>query len=512
MLSLADIFSSSKFADESFDRPRWSAGSFFTTLRKIKATNAGVSRWSVPDLTATSTSAACGGLTLSEIMWHDAKTGSVEPLVVLEQLVPSGHDLPIAIDDYEISADRSKILIFTESQKVWRVNTRGSYWLLDLASGCAEESRLVQLGHGLSNRKGLMFATFSPDGRKVAYVFEHNIYVEDLETHALIPLTSDGNDNIINGTFDWVYEEEFHMYCGFRWAPDSSSIVYWRLDQSDVPIVNLINNTDGTYPKITPIRYPRAGDTNASVRIGVVPASGGHTLWINVPGDPRNDYIADISFHRNTGKIVMQQLNRLQNTLRVLLANPADGAVTCVFEDRDDAWIDISHELQWLPDGNAFFFLTDRNNWRQILLVTLDTVGGASSIEYLTPEGTDVVSLAGYDTEDKFAYYIASPADPLRRYLYRVKVNGSNNVRVTPEEDALTGTNSYTLSKDGKFAVHCFSSQSQPPVYSIVSLPNHSICISLASNDRLSRAFKELSCAPIEFIKVFKISKFYGSS
>jgi dipeptidyl-peptidase-4 len=267
------------------------------------------------------------------------------------------------------------------------------------------------------------------------------------------------------------------------------------------------------YPKIVPIHYPKAGDKNASVRIGVVSVAGavaagaagagaaGATLWLRVPGDPRDDYVADMDFHQS-GKVVMQQLNRLQNTVRVLIADPATGAVACAFEDRDDAWIDIQHELRWLCKGSKFCILSDRNGWRQIGLVSMDVGAGTSQVDMLTPLGTDVVELVGIDEAAGCAYYTASPADPLRRYLYRVGFDGTGNERVTPEGVGTTGTNSYTLSRDGCFAVHCYSSQMRPPVYSIVSLPGHAVCMALASNGRLLDVFKEVQCPPIEFFQV----------
>lgn len=159
------------------------------------------------------------------------------------------------------------------------------------------------------------------------------------------------------------------------------------------------------------------------------------------------------------------QLNRLQNTLRVLLADPVTGTVTCAFEDKDECWIDISHELRWVCDGAKFFILSDRNGWRQIGLVSMDVGAGTSCVDFLTPVGTDVVELVGCDEQVGCAYYIASPSDPLRRYLYRVNFDGTSNVRITPERDEFVGTNTYTMSRDGKFAVHCYSSQMRPAVY-----------------------------------------------
>ena len=199
---------------------------------------------------------------------------------------------------------------------------------------------------------------------------------------------------------------------------------------------------------------------------------------------------------------VLIQLNRLQNTVRILLADPTDGSVRLAFEDKDECWVDISHELRWVCDGNSFFFLSDRNGWRQVCLVSVNITTGASEIKFLTPVGTDVLDLVGIDEDRRCAYYIASPTDPLRRYLYRVDFDGTENVRVTPNEASFLGTNTYTVSRDGKFAVHCYSSQLRPSVYSIVSLPDHCVKAVLASNDKLFTAFEKVNTPSLEFFQV----------
>lgn len=465
MTSLQSIFSSSDFADEAFDRPRWAAdGSFFTTLRKVKVELA--LNDSVTDLTSTTASASLGGATVNEILWHDPATGSSEVLVASSQLVPDGEGTPLAIDDYCISPDRQRLLIFTNSQRVWRHNTIGSYWVLSLVKNTPSKGP-EQLGTRFSNRNGLKFATFSPNSRDVAYVFENNLYVENLDTHSIVALTADGNENVINGTFDWVYEEEFHLFRGFCWSPDGSTVAYWQLDQTEVPVVNLVNNTDNMYPRVIPIHYPKAGDVNSSVRIGVVSALGGSTTWLQIPGDSKDNYLVDLTFHKPTGSVVVQQLNRLQNHLKIFFADLTTGSVVRIFEDKDEAWIDVSRSINWIENGQKFLFLTDRNGWRQLCLVSLgeDARRAESSVEFLTPTGMDVLSLEGVDEELRFAYYLAAGGDPLRRYLFRVGFDGTCNSRITPETSAFSGTNTYDLSNDGKYAVHCFSSQSRPSAY-----------------------------------------------
>ncbi len=168
---------------------------------------------------------------------------------------------------------------------MWRQNTRGDYWVLDLTSG-----KLRKLGGSAAKPSTLMFAKFSPDGRRVGYVREFNLYVEDLASGKITQLTSDGSRTVINGTFDWVYEEELDDRDGWRWSPDGKSIAFWQLVADSVRDFNLIDNTDSLYSKVVPIQYPKAGESNSAARVAVVSADGGAVRWLEVPGDPRNNY------------------------------------------------------------------------------------------------------------------------------------------------------------------------------------------------------------------------------
>ena len=201
MLTVEKVMTSGAFADEGFDRPRWwSEGSWYTTLHR--KTQAAVI--STANLTETTSAAGNGAdLSVNEIILHNASTGESSVLVAAHDLIPEGSNTPLSIDDYATSTDKKKILIFTNAQKVWRLKTRGSYWLLNLGSDSADIPRsLRQLGKSLLSNS-LMFATISPDASRVAYVCEHNIFVEHLDNNEIVQLTRDGSEKIINGTFDW---------------------------------------------------------------------------------------------------------------------------------------------------------------------------------------------------------------------------------------------------------------------------------------------------------------------
>ena len=405
------------------------------------------------DLTSTTGSASGSiNMDLHEIVLHDACSGVESTLVSCEQLTPWGETSPLSVDDYTVSDDRSKVLIFTKSLKVWRLKTKGCYWVLDLTCSNRSPESLKQLGKGLDSSAPneaateLKFATFSPDLRHVAYVFKNNIYVEDYESN-IIQITDDGNDVIINGTFDWVYEEEFGLYDGFRWSPDSRRIAYWQIDQSGVGTVNLVNNTDSLYPKLNPIRYPKCGDTNPSARIGVVdiPSRNDRTTpvtkWIEFDdNDSRNHYIADMCYIESKKdengeikqQIVVQRLNRLQNQLSIytILLTEVGFDISILYKEQSPEWIDIAKPLRWLSiptslgmGKNNFFLLnTERNGWSQLCLIPNSDVSSVEGMMEVTPCGFDVETVCGYDENLMTIYFIASPADPLRRFLFSVSL------------------------------------------------------------------------------------------
>ena len=250
----------------------------------------------------------------TQLVRVDAASGRKTTLVPASALVSAGGKDTVDIEDYDWNDSHTRLLIFTNSARVWRENTRGDFWVLDPAT-----MKLRQLGGGPAKAKPstLQFAKFSPDGKRVAYVRAHNIYVEPVDGGAITALTKDGSNTMINGTFDWVYEEELYMRDGFRWSPDGKRIAYWQIDAKGVRDFLLINNTDSLYSFTTPIQYPKAGTTNSAARVGVVSAAGGTTVWMQVPGDPRNNYLARMDWASNSTDVAIQQLNRRQtvNTL-----------------------------------------------------------------------------------------------------------------------------------------------------------------------------------------------------
>ena len=332
-------------------------------------------------------------------------------IVSASLLIPPGQDRPLHVENWQWSPDRSLLLLFTDGQRVWREKTRGNYWLLDRTS-----RTLRKLG-GDVQTPSLMFAKFSSTSRHVAYVFDRDIWLEDLRDGSIRQLTNRDSEDIINGTFDWVYEEELSLRDGFRWSPDGLAIAYWQLDTRGVPRFPLVNNTDSFYPRVTEIAYPKVGETNSACRIGVLRLDAGNTVWLDVPGDARENYLARMGWI-GPDELIVQQLNRQQNTLRVLLANAATGSVSTLLEEKDDAWVDIHDELRWLSDGKTFTWISERDGWRHLYLGTRET----AELRLITPGEFDVIELLAIDEKAQCVYFAASPDNPCQKYLYRVTV------------------------------------------------------------------------------------------
>jgi dipeptidyl-peptidase-4 len=427
----------------------------------------------------------------NEIVTYDAKTGKREILVSAARLIPSGKSSPMLISNYSWSDDNKKLLIFTNTRKVWRYHTRGDYWVLDLAGG-----KLTQIGSSMEATR-FMFAKFSPDGKKVGFVYMNNIYTQILETGEIEQLTNDGSEPIINGTFDWVYEEELDCRDGFRWSPDSKKISFWQMDTKGTGTFYLLNNIDSIYPKIIPLPYPKVGTDNSSAKIGSINLDNKAITWMNIPGDPRNNYLARMEWANSSEELIIQQLNREQNTNKVYFANAASGVSKVVYTEKVETWLDVYNDLTWLNNGKEFTWLSDQTGWLHLNRVS----SFDGKITPITSGNFEVIQLLKTDQENGWAYYIASPESATQRYLYRSKLNGSGKPeRVSPGDQ--TGDHSYDISPDSKFAIHTFSNHSNPPRYEIVTLPDHKVLRVLEDNKALKNKLAEYTIPEKEFLKI----------
>ena len=433
------------------------------------------------------TNAEQGG---TDIVSYRAKDNAREVLIPASLFVDKATGKPVPVRSISWSADNSKVLVYTNTQRVWRYDTRGDYWVLDLS-----DKSFRQIGKDRPE-SSLMFAKFSPDASKVAYVSENNIYVEDLVSQSVKQLTTDGSETIVNGTFDWVYEEEFACRDGFLWSPDGQYIAYWQSDTEGTGVFDMINNVDSLYPKILHFPYPKAGTTNSAVKVGYVSVNGGATTWIDIPGDPRNNYIPRMEFIPNSNELFIQQLNRPQNTNKVWIAKIGSSKPEHIFTDEDKAWVDTNDHIRWLKDNQYFTWESERSGWRHLYRVSRD----GKDIQPITAGDFDYISTVGMDMKKGLVYFIASPDNFTQRYLYSAKLFGKGEVkRESPMDEA--GQHSYSMSPTGKWAVHTFSNAVTPPVIDMVSFPGHKSVRMIEDNAEAKAQYQALGLRPKEFVK-----------
>ena len=393
-----------------------------------------------------------------------------QKVIVSKQLLtPAGTGEALSFRSYTVSEAGDKFLIYTNTKKVWRYHTRGDYWVLDLPS-----KSLKKLGKGLPE-SSLMFAKFSPDGKQVAYVSNHNVYTESVQSGAIKQLTKDGTERVINGTFDWVYEEEFDCRDGFRWSGDSKSIAYWQLDASKIRNFLMINTTDSIYSFNVPVEYPKVGQTPSPYKIGVVDIASAKTKWMNIPGDPQNTYLPRMEWSGLPNELVVQQLNRKQNESTLLYINTTSGSAKPFYFEKDAAWIDIKSRWDndpmgwdWINGGKEFLWVSEKDGWLHTYRISRD-----GKTETLVTTGKyDMINPVRIDEKNNAYYFTASPQNATQSYLYRASLEGKGKPELLSPADQL-GTHKYEISPLAKFATHTFSNARLPYMNELITLPDH---------------------------------------
>ena len=427
----------------------------------------------------------------NDIVRYDAKTGERKVLVSAKQLIPTNETKPLSIANYEWSNDDNKLLIFTNTRRVWRYNTRGDYWVLNLKTG-----KLQQVGKNVESTT-LMFAKFSPDASRVGFVSKQNIYVEDLATRTNKQITFDGGANIINGTFDWVYEEELDDRDGFRWSPDGKYIAYWQSNTKNIGTFYLIDNIDSIYSRPIPLPYPKVGTKLSAVKVGVISAAGGKTNWFKIPGDPANNYLARMDFIPNSSEVMMQQLNRRQDSNKIWIGNVKSRSIKNIYTESDPDFLDLHDDIRWLDGEKYFTWTSEKDGWNHLYKISRD---GTKS-KLITKGNFDVVQINCIDPQNGYVYYIASPDNFTQRYLYRSKIDGSSEAeRVTSATFA--GQSSYQISGNSEWAIKTFQNTTTPPVISLIRLPDHKEIRTLQDNHELKEKYDALHLNPKEFFRV----------
>lgn len=429
------------------------------------------------------------------IVRHEIQSGKETVLVTAKDLTPEGATAPLSTRIYSFSPDYKRLLLFTNTARVWRYNTRGDYWVFDANSG-----KLWQLGKDLPSQS-LMYAKISPDGTKAAYVSGHNIYMEDMATQKITQLTFTGTRKMINGTFDWVYEEEFGCRDGFRWSPDSKKIAFWEVDATKVRDYYMLNTTDSVYSIIIPVEYPKVGEPPSPVRIGIIGVGDKKIQWMQVPGDRQQHYIPRMEWAANSSQVVLQQLNRKQNESKLFFCDVLTGKAENFYTETDQAFIDIKSRWNdddptgwdWFQNGKEFLWVSEKDGWRHIYKIS------RTGQETLVTKGDyDIQSIKCIDEKNNYVYYMASPDNPIQLYLYRTRLDGKGKPeRLSPAAEQ--GTHDYNISPNARFAFHTFSSHKVFPAREWVLLPSHQ---ALDPEKSIAKTMRVNENSNVEFFRV----------
>lgn len=436
----------------------------------------------------------------SELIQYSLSENTKTVLVSKADLTPHGQEMSLTLRSFSFSMDGQQLLIYTNTKKVWRLETQGDYWLLNLKTKSLSKIGQVQPA------SSLRFAKFSPDGKKVAYVSEFDLFVEDVVQHKVTRLTTGGSRKVISGTFDWAYEEEFACRDGFQWSPDSKQISFWQIDATKIRDFFMINNTDSVYSKIVPVEYPTAGQSPSPAKIGIADVTTGKIIWLKIPGDAQQHYLPRMEWN-SPFEIFIQQLNRKQNESKIFSCNSLSGEAKMIFSEKDETWIDVNspwengyaltfrHKFDWINGGKEFVWASEKDGWRHLYKITKD-----GSKETLITKGEfDVMETRLIDEKNNILYFLATPTNATQKYLYKTKLDGSGKAELVSPATML-GTHDYTISPNGKYASHTFNNTYTKNLTELISLPQHKALVEAESIHAKLKTVQEEK--KVEFFKI----------
>lgn len=394
-------------------------------------------------------------------------------------------DSPIKeIQSYTFGPKERNILLMTNKEKIYRHSFVADYYVFNIKKN---EIR------ALSSEGKQQLATFSPDGTKIAFVRQNNLYWVDLQSGKEHQLTKDGEKNkIINGAPDWVYEEEFGFSKAFVWSVDSKKIAYYRFDESHVKQFNM-TMYHGLYPDWYRFKYPKAGERNSIVEIFVANLSNGEVEKMDI-GQEKDQYIPRIEWTTDPEILSIIRLNRLQNHVWVLHANVSTGISEVVYEEVEDKYVsEVSDEMiTYLDNGEEFLLISERDGWNSIYLFNFNT----KELTQLTESGYDVHTLLGYDQESGTIYYSSHERDPKNLDTWSLRKNDKRKKRLTKRK----GWNTTSFSKGFKYYINRYSNINTPPVISLHK-ENGKLIRILESNTALKKRMNKYGFANAAFFE-----------
>jgi len=419
-LTFDDIFLSDKFTPEKVENIRWEPDGSAFAFTKINPLNF-----------------------LTDIYLFDVQSLEEKLFLSSEKLVFK--DKQIQMSSYEWTDDAKYFIIRGPVKSIWRHSRMSPVYLFNIGSG---EIRALADEH-----PGLKGAKLSPNGKFAGYVKEHNLYFVELSSGKETQLTFDGNENILNGEFDWVYEEEFSISDGWQWSPDGNKIAFWKFDQTRVKEFYLIDEMYA-YNKVMPLKYPKAGEQNAIAKIGVIDLKTLKTSWIDT-GENDDIYLPRMYWMNSVDKLGMLKLNRLQNEINLLIADAETGKANTILTESDSCWVDVEdNHLIPIQSEEKFLWVSEKSGYRHIYLYDYS----GKLINRVTSGDWEVTSLQGYSEKDKVAYFYGKKDGVINQHIYRVNIDGTDLNRISEQ----SGWNEAIFSPDYKYFIHSNNSTSIP--------------------------------------------------
>ncbi|MCA1757164.1 MAG: S9 family peptidase [Bacteroidales bacterium] len=412
------------------------------------------------------------GTTEQALVSFDLASGKKTELVFASQLNLPEDSGSFYIRSYKFSPDGSKILLAASKRKAQ--NDGLFYWMLDCRSG------------KIQNVKAGGINSISPDGQRIIYSDQGNLYVYNIQDEHIISLTNDAVPNSIT-------------YSQAVWSPDGSKVAFVQSDVSRVRLRQMLVPGDPTYPEVVETRFARVGETIPSLRVGVVDAKGKETTWLSISIPSEGYYLGQVSWAGNSEEVLVEKLSRFRDKREFIIANNNNGTISKIFNESDSAWVVASYGtnlgLEWIKDYNKFLVVSEKDGWRHAYIYSRD----GKSQKTITPGEYDIIERVTVDESGGWFYYSASPENGTQSYLFRVRLDGSGErEQITPESQP--GYHQYNVSPDARYAFHTYSSANSPPITQLVTLPEHKVVKVLEDNKELRE--KTTSLPPVEFFQV----------
>ena len=406
----------------------------------------------------------------------------VKTIVTASELIPEGKKENIKLGNYTFSKDENKILFPTKTEYIYRHSSKSEFYIWNI-----KNKTLQQLSENGKQR----LASFSPDGSKIGFIRNNNLFIKNLTSNTKTQITKDGlYNNIINGTTDWVYEEEFGFTRAFFWSPNGKKIAFYKFDESNVKEFCFSKYGD-LYPEEYKYKYPKAGEDNSIVNIFTYDITSGKTVKMDI-GEETDQYIPRIKWTNNNEILSIQRMNRLQNKLEILFADPKNGESKVIYTETNKYYIDITDHLTFLDDNEHFLFTSEKDGYYHIYLYKMN----GELVKQLTKGNWVITNLIGFDEKKQIVYYTSAESSPLNRDIYSVDLKGNKN-----KLSSRKGTNRARFSSDYKYFINTFSDANTPSVITVNKANGKQIRV-LEDNSKLLKTIIEYNFSKKEFLTI----------